>query len=294
MTNTPTPTVTSTPLPATVRVSLGSANPPNSIQLPGASNVPVLQVQLTDQSASPATITTLTLTASGTGNSNTGISQVAIYIDTTGNGVVGTGTILLGTGVYVNGALTLTLNEPLPSLATVTLLVVDQFSANAPTGTYQTGVAANSSITGTTGGSNLPIIVTGAPATGSVVTIAQPTATTTATITSTLTPAPTSTPVDGYNFYVSKNVFNPNNQSVSIYVTFPPNPSNNNNFSLKVYNSAGEFIKQLNQQGQSPPTIDSYNWDGTNMYGDKVADGIYILYLIEPFAAREAKVLLLR
>jgi len=109
-----------------------------------------------------------------------------------------------------------------------------------------------------------------------------------------LTTAPTSTPVNGYNFYVSKNVFNPNNQSVSIYVTFPPNPSNNNNFSLKVYNSAGEFIKQLNQQGQSPPTIDSYNWDGTNMFGDKVADGIYILYLVEPFAAREAKVLVLR
>jgi flagellar hook assembly protein FlgD len=102
----------------------------------------------------------------------------------------------------------------------------------------------------------------------------------------------TPTPVDGYDFYISKNVFNPDNQSVSIHVTFPP--ASTNNFSLKIYNSAGEFIKQLNKPGQSPPTVDSYSWDGTNMDGQKAADGIYIIYLLEPMASREAKVILLR
>ncbi len=300
-TSTPTPTASATPVPvpATLQVSLGGANPGNSTQLPGASNVPAIQLSITNSSPSPATLTGLTLTASGTGNSNSGISQVQIYLDTTGNGVVGQGTVLLGPGTYVNGVLVLSLSQPLPPGGTLNLLVVDQFSNSAQPGTYQTGVAANTSVSGVTGGSNLPVVVTGAPATGSVVTIVLPTPTLTATVTSTTTPVPTPTPFGGDIFYISKNVFNPMSEPVSVHVVFQTSTvfTQNNIPALKIYNSAGEFITLLKPltNNQGLPVWDSwYNWDGTNMYGQKAADGVYIIYLLEPFAAKEAKVLLLR
>ncbi len=212
---------------------------------------------------------------------------------------MGQGTVLLGTGTYVKGVLVLSLSQPLPPGGTLNLLVVDQFSNSAQPGTYQTGVAANTSVSGVTGGSNLPVVVTGAPATGSVVTIVLPTPTLTATVTSTTTPVPTPTPFGGDIFYISKNVFNPMSEPVSVHVVFQTSTvfTQNNIPALKIYNSAGEFITLLKPltNNQGLPVWDSwYNWDGTNMYGQKAADGVYIIYLLEPFAAKEAKVLLLR
>jgi hypothetical protein len=286
-------------VPASLQISLGGANPGNSNQLPGASNVPVLQLQVTNSSSSPATLTSLTLSASGSGNSNSGISQVDLYLDPSGNGVVGQGTILVGTGTYVNGILIFTLFQPLPAGSSLNLLVVDQFGANAPAGTYQTGVPTNASVSGVTGGSNLPVVVIGAPATGSVVTIALPTPTSSPTQTSTQTPVPTATPYGGDQFYISKNAFSPPGEPVSIHVVFQTssvNPSNNIP-ALKIYNSAGEFITQLTPLTNSAGAVvwnSWYVWDGTNMYKQKVASGIYIIYLLEPFSAKEAKVILLR
>jgi hypothetical protein len=277
---------------------LGGANPGNSTQLPGASNVPVLQLQVTNSGSSPATLTSLTLTGSGTGNPNSGIAQVDLYLDVSGNGTVGQGTVLLGTGTYINGILTFSLLEPLAPGALLHLLVVDQFAPNAQAGTYQSGVSTNASVSGVTGGSNLPVVVTGAPATGSVVTIALPTATPTLTLTTTVTPVPTATPFGGNQFYISKNAFNPANQPVSIHVVFQTSSVNtgNNIPALKIYNSAGEFITELKPLTNSAGAAvwDSwYDWDGTNLYKQKVASGLYIIYLLEPFAAKEAKIILL-
>ncbi len=52
---------------------------------------------------------------------------------------------------------------------------------------------------------------------------------------------------------------------------------------LKIYNSVGEHIKTLFDETLTqplPPTI--INWDGTNKFGQKVASGVYIIYLIKP------------
>jgi hypothetical protein len=100
---------------------------------------------------------------------------------------------------------------------------------------------------------------------------------------------PTPTPAD--TFYVSQNAFNPTNGPVSIFVAYSLFPGN---YSLMVYNSAGEHIKTLDSQNLGNPIDRPYFWDGTNKYGDKCASGVYILYLVEPFGVKIKRILLIR
>ncbi|HET9869644.1 MAG TPA: hypothetical protein VFR02_03980, partial [bacterium] len=174
----------------------------------------------------------------------------------------------------------------------------DQFSPAAAPGTYQTGLLTNAAVSGTTGGNGLPVNVTGAPAAGSTVTIEVPTPTPTATPSPTRTPLPTPTPYGGDSFYISKNVFNPGTEPVSIHVVFQTSTvmTDRNIPALRIYNSAGEFITKLSPLTDSSgrPVWDSwYRWDGTNLYHQPVASGLYIIYLLEPYTAKEAKVLVL-
>jgi len=92
-------------------------------------------------------------------------------------------------------------------------------------------------------------------------------------------------------FYVSKNIFNAEQESVSIFVAIPRDHAK---YTLRVYNSAGEHIKTLDDQYLTAPFQGSYNWDGTNKYGQKCASGMYILYCIEPYSRKMARVLLIR
>jgi hypothetical protein len=130
-----------------------------------------------------------------------------------------------------------------------------------------------------------------------------PTPTSTSTATNTVTPTatntpcgwpgdtctPTPTPEDA--FFVSKNIFNANSESVSIFVSFPQTGS----YTLKIYNSAGEHIKTLDNQAKvSGGLVTSYLWDGKNKYGQDCASGMYIIYYAEPFNRRLARVLLIR
>jgi hypothetical protein len=110
------------------------------------------------------------------------------------------------------------------------------------------------------------------------------------TCTFTTTPSPTSTPSNLDIFYVSKNVFSPSNP-VSITVETSAYPGA---YELRVYNSAGEYIKTIDSQQLSVPLIASYFWDGTNRYGNPCASGVYILYLIEPFGTRTKRIVLIR
>lgn len=285
-----TPTMTFTPVPASVNVSTGPSNPPNSGSIPGAANVSVMQLQATNTNAEAATLTGVTLTASGTGNSNNGV-QVYIYLDNSGDGTVGSGTTLLATGTYAGNTLTLTFNQPLPASSTVKLLIAYTFSGTATAGTYQAAVNLNSNITGTTAGSNVAIQVTGAPVLSSVVTIAEPTATSTATATptATWTPTITFTPVPS-TFFISENVITPTSGPVSIYVSFPEAGK----YEMKIYNSNGEFIKDLGQGVSSGVNSYSFSWAGTNYLNQPCASGIYIIYFLQPLGVKEAKILLIR
>jgi hypothetical protein len=111
------------------------------------------------------------------------------------------------------------------------------------------------------------------------------------TSTPTITPTPTATLPDTDIFYVSKNAFDPSTGPVSITVIYTKFPGN---YSLRIYNSAGEHIRTLDSQTVGKTINQSYSWDGTNKYGDKCASGVYIIYLLEPYSVKTKRILIIR
>ncbi len=126
-----------------------------------------------------------------------------------------------------------------------------------------------------------------------------PTQTFTPTLSPTVTLSPTPTLVPQDIFYVNQNVFVPSPSApLSIYVGYNYYPGS---YSLKIYNTAGEFIRDLGKDANPPspnylkgPIMQPYYWDGTNYANNKCASGVYILYLIEPFDRKIKKVLLVQ
>ena len=121
-----------------------------------------------------------------------------------------------------------------------------------------------------------------------------PTSTITNTPTFTLTPTITATPTATIPnldvFDVDKNVFNPANESVSIHVSYSKFPGN---YSLVIYNSAGEHIRTLDSTTMTGVLDQYYQWNGKNKYGEACSSGVYIFYLIEPFDRKYKRVLLI-
>jgi hypothetical protein len=99
------------------------------------------------------------------------------------------------------------------------------------------------------------------------------------TLIPTWTPTPT---VSADIFQICKNVFDETIDGtvcVTIASAQYPGP-----MALRIYNSVGEHIKTLFDETLTEPLSPTMiNWDGTNKYGQKVASGVYILYLIKPF-----------
>jgi hypothetical protein len=110
------------------------------------------------------------------------------------------------------------------------------------------------------------------------------------TCTPTTTPTPSPTLVSADIFYVDHNSFRPSQGPVSIEVEYTQYPGN---YSLRVYNSAGELIKILDSRYLNSPVYQWYSWDGTNKFGNKCASGVYIFYLIEPFDRKLKRVILI-
>ncbi len=117
-----------------------------------------------------------------------------------------------------------------------------------------------------------------------------PKVTPTQTRTFTLTPTPTF-PAGCDEFYLSKNVWNPGQGPVSLYVNYCAFPGP---FRLQVFNSAGEHIKTLDSRQLNAPLQASYLWDGTNKYDDPCASGVYFFYLLEPESRKIKRILLIR
>jgi sugar lactone lactonase YvrE len=122
--------------------------------------------------------------------------------------------------------------------------------------------------------------------------IFTPTVTDTPTITPTATITATPTPVPPDIFYVSENAYRPGQgSSVSIFVQYPfPGE-----YSLKVYNSAGEQITTLIPVTVlQAPMSQATTWNGKNISGEDCASGMYLFYLTEPFDRKLKRMLLLR
>jgi flagellar hook assembly protein FlgD len=111
-------------------------------------------------------------------------------------------------------------------------------------------------------------------------------------MTPTVTNTPTITNTPGNDiFYVQYNLFRPSDGPVSIYVEYP---YWGRNYSLAIYNSAGEHIRTLDEGRANAPIFRSYLWDGKNEFGEDCATGLYIFYLEEPYGRKLRKILLVR
>jgi flagellar hook assembly protein FlgD len=78
-------------------------------------------------------------------------------------------------------------------------------------------------------------------------------------------------------------------------VTIRVHLSQTGNYTLKVYNSAGELVKTLRQErAANAPLDESVEWDGKNDAGALVASGVYVLQFTSRFDQRTAKLLILR
>ena len=113
-------------------------------------------------------------------------------------------------------------------------------------------------------------------------------------VTDFLTPTPTPTPTPTVSptptpppdtLSLSLNLLSQASGPVSIHEIVAEYPGH---YSLRVYNSAGELVKVLddntNTQSLSSGALDTWvTWDGTNTHGDKVASGIYVIELTGPF-----------
>jgi flagellar hook assembly protein FlgD len=79
-------------------------------------------------------------------------------------------------------------------------------------------------------------------------------------------------------------------ETVDIRVAFP----GSGGYSLKVYNSAGEYITTLApDQSVTGPFDQTYSWNGTNSLGENVASGTYVITLVEPFGVHTARVMVI-
>jgi hypothetical protein len=157
-------------------------------------------------------------------------------------------------------------------------------SVSAPAGAdgtyYNCAPTATPTVTPSPTSTNTPILT------------ATPTPTVPLIPTSTSSPTPTitDTPDPGSRFFVSKNILDPGSGPVSIYASSPTaGPC-----SVRIFNSAGEFIKDLGEG--TPPTgpLHSFSWNGTNSNQQPCASGLYVIYCLRPGATNEAKILLLR
>ncbi len=81
---------------------LGAANPYGRSVIAGATNVPILQIELEAGDLETVTISSMTVRATGSANDTTELGDVKLYEDADGDGSVDTGEILLATTQYAS------------------------------------------------------------------------------------------------------------------------------------------------------------------------------------------------
>jgi trimeric autotransporter adhesin len=104
-----------------------------------------------------------------------------------------------------------------------------------------------------------------------------------------LTPTPTVEPKCQGSMKVSKNRFQINKDNgpliIGVDVCLP------SKYVLAIYNTAGEMVRQLRNDQNSPPIAENVEWDGKNQTGEKVASGIYQIRFVTSFTKINAKVI---
>jgi flagellar hook assembly protein FlgD len=88
---------------------------------------------------------------------------------------------------------------------------------------------------------------------------------------------------------VSDNVFKPDEGDFIIHYKV----QNPGKYSLRIYNSAGEMVRELKNMQSKWPVVDDVPWDGTNANNEKVASGVYVVYFESSRYVRVMKVIVL-
>ncbi len=255
-TATATLTLTVTPTEVVVQATPGTGAPSNSSQVPGASNVAVLQIQLTNPGNNAVTMTQLTLTESGAAPS--GITSVSLV----------QGGVTIATASFSGSTAIFNFNGTIPaSGGEVTYEVVANFSGSAPTGNYQF------SVTGGVGNNSQPVGFSGLPVTGATVTIGNPTSTASATPNASITATPTVTSTSILTTVIGLPFPNPATGTAPISVSVNvPGPSTVN---FDVFTAA--FRKIVSQPPVQINGQTSLGWDLKDNWGNPVADGLYYI-----------------
>ena len=88
---------------------------------------------------------------------------------------------------------------------------------------------------------------------------------------------------------MSDNVFKPDEGDFIIHYKV----QNPGKYSLRIYNSAGELVRELKNMQSRWPAEDDVPWDGKNMKGDLVAAGVYVVYFESYRYIKTAKLLII-
>lgn len=145
--------------------ALGAASPPDGTAQPGASDVPMLQVELTAR-AEAIEVRTLTFAASGSGDEALDVARARLYRDVNANGTVEASDVALGVPQSFgsdDGQISFVLTgELVPANATRRYLLAYDLTGN-PTGaqTFSARIVAPSGIAATGQASAAPVTATG-------------------------------------------------------------------------------------------------------------------------------------
>ena len=90
---------------------------------------------------------------------------------------------------------------------------------------------------------------------------------------------------------MSDNVYQPAKEGAFLIHYRVQNPGK---YSLRIYNSAGELVRELLDLESRWPVVDDVPWDGKNMNGEWVASDVYVIFFESDRYVRVAKILVVR
>jgi flagellar hook assembly protein FlgD len=64
--------------------------------------------------------------------------------------------------------------------------------------------------------------------------------------------------------------------------------------SVKIYNSAGELVRELWNGSIQTTSKNDFGWDGKNKNGENVASGVYIIFYSDHYQTQRARLLVVQ
>ncbi len=92
--------------------------------------------------------------------------------------------------------------------------------------------------------------------------------------------------------FVARNIFSPKSDPTPLLIR--SDLCVPGNYSVMVYNTAGEKVRTLRPGPEQPAGLDSFSWDGQNDAHSVVASGVYLIRMVEPLGTHVAKVVVIR